>query len=80
MKKLKALMRLTRRKFKKGVPVVRNAAIAGAGGTVAGYTTGLPGHRGDGAREGALSGALAGGVGTLVFRRIRGRIVPIRRK
>jgi len=86
----------------------RKASLVGVGiasGAAAGFSSGMPGHRKDYAKEGAMTGGLlaagsifaagkamkgAGkamkGAGKLatgaktVFRRIRGRIIPIRVK
>lgn len=75
-----ALYRLARIKFKKIKPIAKTAAIGAVGGAYAGYVGGQPGLRGEAAREGALMGGLATGLGHVVFRKIRGRIIPIRVK
>lgn len=77
---LQGLLRLTKRKFKKGADVAGFAAIGAIGGASAGFTGSLAGHRKQGAKEGAITGGLAGAASGIVFRRIRGRIIPIRRK
>lgn len=57
---------------------------AGLGGASAGFTGSLPGLRKEGAVEGAVAGAGYTSAALLglpiVFRRIRGRIIPIRIK
>jgi len=85
-------------------PGIKTGLVGGLafGGAAQGLYQGQPGHRIDAAKEGAIHGALIGGValvgaykgkklarkaavmgkrkGKLIFRKIRGRIVPIGRK
>lgn len=95
MAKLQAFKRLARLKirgFKKPASrslkdardVLAVSGIAAVGGAQAGAQAGPPGLRGKGAQEGAFGAgttAAAATIGTkIVFRRIRGRIIPIRVK
>lgn len=63
------------------------AAMVSLGAGLHGFASGQAGHRRDSATEGAILGALAGAAAVsapsfakVVFRRIRGRIIPIKVK
>ena len=75
---IKSLMRLSRRRLNRIKPLAIMGTVGGFGGAAAGFSGGQAGHRTDSAREGAISGALST-IGTMVvFRRVRGRIIPIK--
>lgn len=82
--KFKALFRLSRIKLRPVKSVIKVAALTGAGGAVGGFSGGTPGLRKEAGKEGFIAGAGAGIAGAvaskIIFRRIRGRIIPIRRK
>jgi len=74
------------RALRKALLSRKTAFIGGAtaGGYAAGFTSGLPGFRSESGKEGAaVAGLLTAGAvlgAPVVFRRIRGRIIPIRIK
>ena len=80
MAKLKALMRLTRRKFKKAKSYGKVAGLGAIGGSYGAFFSTQAGHRRDAAKEGAVAGAVAAVASTIVFRRVRGRIIPMKVK
>jgi len=88
VKGLAALLSNTARGFKNRTKSFSGAAktvtAAAAGGAVGGLAGSPAGLKGEGTREGALVAgtvAAAATIGTkIVFRRFRGRIVPIRVK
>lgn len=95
MAKLSALSRLVRIKAKGFVKQTRSfgKAVGGAakpislvavGGAIVGSSFAPPGLRRPGGIEGAFTAGTAAAVGTIgtkiIFRRIRGRIIPIRVK
>lgn len=80
MARARALMKLARLKFKRAARPVVFVGVAALGGGIGALSTGIPGNRKAQAVEGATSAALATAVGTIIFRRFRGRIIPIRRK
>lgn len=79
-KRLTDLFRLSKKKVLNVGKAAKTPAVFGAGAAIGGFSGGAPGHRTDSAREGLIGAALAGVVGTVIFRRVRGRIVPIRVK
>jgi hypothetical protein len=88
MAKKGALARLLFMKARKLRPskktLVTTFAAVGAGGMIGGAASAPPGGRDQGGREGAtaaLALTAAGTIGSaIVFRKIRGRIIPIRVK
>ena len=95
MAKLAALSRLVRikakgftnqtRSFGKAVKgAAKPISLIAAGGAIVGTSFAPPGARPSGAIEGAFIAGTAAAVGTIgtkiIFRRIRGRIIPIRVK
>lgn len=91
MARFRAFKRLARAKiltgFKKTKKVAKVTALAGAAGAFAGSSGSQPGLRREGAKEGAIVGIAVGAsliaapkIGKIIFRRIRGRIIPIRVK
>lgn len=82
--KLKGFKKTGKRSLKDTRDVLAVSSIAAVGGAQAGAQAGPPGLRGKGAKEGAFGAgttAAAATIGTkIVFRRIRGRIIPIKVK
>ena len=70
--------------IKDKVRAAKNLSLIATGGAIAGSQAGPPGLRKAGAVEGALGATVLAGAATIgtkiVFRRIRGRIIPIRVK
>ena len=64
------------RKLKK---IAKVAGISGFAGGAVGMSQAPSGHRKAGLVEGAIGGTAAVFGGKIIFRRIRGRIIPIRR-
>ena len=81
---IKRLARFKSFKFRMAAKKSGTTAKVIAAGTVGGATAGglgaEAGLRNEGVKEGLVQGALATAAGVIVFRRIRGRIIPIRKK
>lgn len=85
---LKGVLRLGRMRYGKHKKVAKLGFMGGAGGAVGGAAVGASsapaGHKKDGAKlgaiEGAATGALAAAGSYIIFRKVRGRIIPIRKK
>jgi len=80
MARAKALMRLARKKLNRAKPIAQLGAVGAFSGAAAGFSGSQAGLKGAGAKEGAVTGGVATAASAVVFRRIRGRLIPIRVK
>ena len=84
---LGSLLRRARIKKFRVSKAIKATALLASGGAIGGFGAAPPGGRREGAKEGIIAGVATGvlavgaaSVTRLLFRRIRGRIIPIRVK